>query len=278
MKRSKLQLLSLSLIVMLLFSCARQEMKPAEKTVVGIFTPYFYFPETLNGHVQMFREVNYWAQKENGGIIAGKRISLADRDSLIQWTNDIEVHFDENGNVKQSVFLDENDHSFGHWSVESTNGKVSKASWISKDTVRNYVLISHPSETELKMERFHGQTDTLINYAVVTLNQLGQKTAMQWYNSREQPRGYVRFNYNMAGQLDNYTASNSDTLQVQMNFVTNDHGFFQSQEVYSARDNTTEVYVYEYTYDDKGNWISYTGYKDGIAQVVCNRTYTYYSE
>ncbi|MGQ7867815.1 hypothetical protein [Sunxiuqinia sp. sy24] len=276
MKKNKRQLINLGLLFGLLFSCAAQEMKPAEKTVLSIFTPYFYFPETLNGNIQTLKEVNYWAKKEDGGITAGERISMADRDSLIQWTNDMEVSFDESGNVTQTIFLDENDNSFGHWSVESSEGKISKASWIRQDTTRNYVQVSYPQENEKIMERFHAQTDTLINYAVITLNDQGLKTSIQWYNAMEEPRGYIRFNYNLAGKLDNYTITNSDTLQVQMNFVTNDHGFFQSQEVYSARDSTTEVYVYEYTYDDKGNWTSYTGYKDGNPQVVCKRSYTYY--
>lgn len=266
------------LLALILASCGTKETVPVKNTVVGIFTPYFYFPETLQGSVQKLKEVNYWAVIKGDSIEAGDRISVTDRDSLIDWTNDLEVFFDESGLVTKTNLLDEKNTVFGHWEVESADGKISEASWIKNDTTQNYVKLSYSAAEKLKMERFQAKSDSLINYADVTLNEQGQKTSMQWYNSAHKPGGLVKFQYDTTGVLESYSVTMNDTLQVRMSFVTNDEGFFKSQEVYSVRDSITETYVYDYTYDEQGNWVSYVAYKDGEPEVVCKRTYSYFSD
>ena len=280
-KKSTLPLLPVFVLTLvgafLISACSSPEQKPTAKTVVGIFTPYFFFPEALHGKVKTMKEVNYWANDDNGTITAGDRISVAARDSF-QWTNDLEVHFDENGTIEKTVFLNEDDLPFGHWDALIVDGKLTGANWVVHDTTKSYVQISYSENGMSETRRFNSEPDTLLNRAEIKTNAKGQKESLQFYNSANKPGALFKFNYNMDGSLENYTVSRNDTIRGGMNFQYNDEGFTQSQEVYSYADSNRESYVYNYTYDDMGNWTSYTSYKDGKPVVVCKRNYTYYPE
>ncbi|MGQ8338957.1 hypothetical protein ACUNWD_20530 [Sunxiuqinia sp. A32] len=266
------------LVLALLFSCTAQEPKPEPKTVVGMFTPYYYFPEILNGKVKNLKEVNYWAKDDNGTITAGMRITVADRDSLINWTDDIDVSFDENGNVVTSLHLDENDQPFGQLTVTLENGKPTGASWMVKDTIRNYSKFTYDGEMISRFDRYNAQTDSLLASADVTYNDMGMKETLQWYNADGEKTFLVNFNYDMDGLAESYTASRNDTVRIKMSFVSNEEGFFKEQTVEDMTSNEIDSYTYDYTYDDMGNWISYIAYEDGKPTVVAKRTYTYYTE
>lgn len=254
----------------------KKEAPPA-KTVLGVFTPYGFFPETLNGKVKTVKEVNYWANDSAGSITTGDRITIADRDTF-NWTNDILVSFDQQGNIEKCVFLNENDEPFGEWDVKMENGKMVKASWVANDTTKNYVDITHPSDNTMEMKRFDGQTDTLRNWSKIEMDQDGHVLSVQFFSAENTPQNQFNFKYDPDGMLENYSVTRDDTVRGGMNFQYNDEGFTQSQEVYSTASDERETYVYNYTYDDQGNWISYTGYKDGEPVVIAKRTYNYYPE
>lgn len=266
-------------VLMIIPACTTTPKKeaPPAKTVLGIFTPYAFFPESLNGKVKTLKEVNYWANDSTGTIAAGDRITIADRDTF-NWTNDIEVSFDNMGNIEKCVFLNEKDEPFGEWDVKMEGGKITKASWVAKDTIRNYIDISYPEENTMEMKRYNATTDSLRSSTKIQSDPDGKLLSVQFFNEMDEPLNQFKFIYGPDGALANYTVTRDDTVRGGMNFHQNEEGFTQSQEVYSTSNDDRESYVYNYTYDDKGNWISYIGYKDGKPIVVCKRTYTYYTE
>lgn len=281
----KINFLSLSVIFSVVLSgllmvpactTTKKEAPPA-KTVIGIFTPYAFFPESLNGKVKTLKEVNYWANDSTGTIAAGDRITIADRDSF-NWTNDIEVSFDNMGDIEKCVFLNENDEPFGEWDVKMEDGKITKASWVAKDTLKNYIDLSYPAENTMEMKRYDAATDSLRFWSKAMMTPDGKLLSLQFYDAKDKPLNLFKFSYDPNGVLSNYSVTRDDTVRGGMNFQQNEEGFTQSQEVYSTSNDEKESYVYNYTYDDMGNWTSYTGYKDGKPIVVCKRTYTYYTE
>lgn len=263
---------------LLMPSCSNPKKEaPPVTTTLGVFTPYSFFPETLNGKVKTVKEVNYWANDNSGTITAGDRISIAARDTF-NWTNDILVSFDPEGNIEKCVFLDENDKPFGEWDVEMQDGKMAKAKWLANDTTKNYIDIAHPDENTIEMKRYNAETDTLRNSSTIKLDTDGKLMSVQFFNYKDEPLNEFKFSYGPDGKLDNYAISRDDTVRGGMNFHFNEEGFAQSQEVYNTSNDKKESYIYNYTYDDQGNWTGYTGYKDGKPIVICKRTYTYYEE
>ncbi|NLD51187.1 MAG: hypothetical protein GX660_28970 [Clostridiaceae bacterium] len=61
-----------------------------------------------------------------------------------------------------------------------------------------------------------------------------------------------------------------------MNFTDNDKGFVETQETYNKLSETSALYLYEYEYDNAGNWIKNVAILNGKPFIVAIREYTYY--
>ncbi len=275
--RTTITLFSLILLLGLSVTmCKPKAEKPEAKTTVGMFTPYAYFPETLHGMVNTLTETNYWAVDENGTIKAGDRISIAARDTF-KWTNDFKISFMENGMLDKCDFLDENDLVTGYWEAESYGNQYAIGKWYKEDTLRTVSYLSYADSLLAGIEN-RSAGDTLLYKATIENNSLGKPASLQWSDYAGKEGARFDFAYNPDGSLEHYTLSRDDTIRWSMNFIYNDKGFTQSQEVYDPLNDTRNIYTYDYTYDEKGNWISYVGYEDGVPRVFCQRVYTYYPE
>lgn len=268
----KICLLFLSILI--LFGC--QSEKPNETTVLGILTPYFFFPETLKGKVKEVKELNYWAVEKDGDVVAGEQITMADRDSLLNWTNDFVIQFDKSGFIEQIKFLDEKNESFGQWEAINEEGEMKSANWITKDTIRNYLNLVYKDGVLIKGERYRAKVDTLMSKFESEFNEDGNFSTLQFYNFKNEPTVKYDYSYDPEGFISKYSFSRNDTIRGGMNFTHNENGFTESQEVYNKLTGTSETWKYKYEYDELGNWINYVASKNNKPEVVCTRSYVYY--
>lgn len=256
--------------------CCTPPQKPVEKTTIGFFTPYNFMPETVNNKVKELKELNFWAVEKDGAIEAGALITLSDRDSLINWTNDFSVHFDESGLPDNIIYLDENSNSIGRWEVINENNTLKSAKFIEKDTVNTTIQNTVESDGSFYIKRYAAETDSLKGESKIEFNADKKYSKIQMLNSKGEPTFKYEYTYDEKGNLSNYNWSREDTIRGGMNFTYNDKGFTESQEVFNKITGKSSIYTYKYEYDDVGNWVKQIAYKEGEPKVVCKREYIYY--
>lgn len=266
------KLISFFCTVLLIWGCNNQ--KPVEKTIIGMFTPYTYFPETINKKVKEVKETNYFPVVKEGKIEAGTPLTAADRDS-IGWTGDFIVQFGESGLAEKVSDLNENGEKTADWIIENNSVYYTNAKRMVNDEVTFLDKIKKLDDNVYQFEVFNPQTDTLINKVEVKLGDDNMYEYVQWYNLKGEPTTKYTYTYDPAGQMTGFTYSRNDTIRGGMNFTQNDNGFCKTQETYNKTRGTSELYSYEYEYDDAGNWIKNVAYKNDKPVVVSLREYTY---
>ena len=266
--------LLLILCVTLLF-CSCSNQKPTEKTVIGMFTPYTYFPETVNKKVKAVKETNYLPSEKAGKIETGEHLTAAMRDS-INWTGDFMVQFDKSGLAEKVSNLDESGKVTGVWDIMSDSVFYTNAKRSVNDSLTVLEKIKKEKDGSYLFEIFNPIADTLWSKAVIKFADNTRYEYIQWHNYKGEPTNKFLYTYDPNGNLISYTVSRKDTVRGGMNFTCNEHGFIKTQETYNKIRETSDMYNYEYEYDDAGNWVKNVAYKNEKPVVVTLREYTYY--
>lgn len=260
-------------VSLLNWGCTSQ--KPVEKTVIGLFTPYSYFPETINKKVKEIKETNYLPVEKEGKIEAGNQLSATERDS-INWTNDFTVSFNELGLAEKVTDLNEKGEITGTWEIQTQLGYYISAKRVVKDSVIIMNKITHQNDQNCRIEVFDPLMDTLRSKLEIEFNADKKYVSLQWFNNKGIPTFTYNYSYDPEGNLSGYTVLRNDSIRGGMNFKYNEKGFVQTQETYSKIRGTSELFNYEYEYDDAGNWIKCVAYTNNKAYVVGLREYTYF--
>lgn len=271
------KIIALLFIALLFMQCSEKKAanNPVEKTVIGLFTPYELMPEVLHKKVKEIKEMNFLPAERDGKIEAGARLTVAARDTL-SWTRDFTVQFDESGLAENVYHINENDESYESWVIKNEAGYPAKTSFFIKDSIVGKQEIAKINEMSYQWNFFNPQTDTLKNSAVLELNENRNHKSLQFYNLKGEPTSKYEWMYNSSGQLTGFTVSRNDTIRTGMNFTYNPKGFWDTQESYNKITGESELYRYEYEYDDAGNWVKNVSYFDGKPYIVAIREYTYY--
>lgn len=260
-------------VTLLNWGCSNQ--KPVEKTVIGLFTPYSYFPETINKKVREVKETNYLPVEKNGKIEAGNPLTAADKDS-INWTNDFIVRFNELGLAEKVTDLNEKGEATGTWDIKTELGYYISAKRVVKDSVIVMNKITHQNGQNYRIEVLDPVLDTLRNKLEIEFNADKKYGSLQWFNYKGIPTFKYNYSYDPEGNLSGYEVSRNDSIRGGMNFTHNEKGFVKTQETFSKIRGTSELFSYEYEYDEAGNWIKCIAYTNNKPYVVGLREYTYY--
>lgn len=263
------------IICVLLCCLACSNEKAKEKTIVGNYTPYFTFPEVLNGNVMEITETSYLPLVKEGQIEVGEPLTIAARDS-ISWTNDFKVTFNPQGFAKESFTMGDNGEILYSWEINSDENYYTSAKRIVKDKVVHKETITKTDDGIFKIETFDPETDTLRSSLLITLNADKLFDNFRIRNFQGEPTYTYNYKYDGTGQLTGYTVSRADTLRGGMNFTHNPEGFMDKQEIFNANNETQSTTVYKYEYDTAGNWIKCVAYKDQEPIMVSLREYKYY--
>jgi hypothetical protein len=268
-------LIPMLFVVMILATGCPQPEPEVRQTEIGLFTPYMFMPEIVFGNIKEIVEINYMGVEEDGKWIKGERLTVAARDT-IAWTNDFRLTYDETGNLTESVLLDENDQVIDKTLLTVEEGKIVKAEYITKDTVRNYMLLTYNEASQLvKVDQFRMPADTLAWSTNMLVDDQGHFLEWQSNNYKGDPGNKYIFTVNLEGRRTGYTQYNKEGEKVhEEQFTYNEMGFLQKQVMISKEGEQT-VSEYEYEYDAQNNWIKVLGNSDTY-MIITERSITYY--
>jgi len=260
----------------LIVSCSpKKTEKVATHTTLGLFTPYRFFPETLNGQVKEVKEVNYWAVEKDGVIDAGEKITPEEYDS-IQWTHNFIAQFAPSGNLTHTIFPDEKEGIIYTWNIVFEGDTAVGAEFMKADTLTTSVKMAPIEGGGLHMMTYNEPADTLAYQLKISYTADHQFNSLQWSNFKSEPTYFSQYSYDDAKKLTGFTGERDDTLRSEMKFTYNEQGFAATQEVINYIKGKNTFNNYEYTYDDQGNWIKCIAYEDSKPHIVVKRDYVYY--
>ena len=264
-------------VVMILATGCPQPEPEVHQVEIGLFTPYWSFPETLNGKVKEVIEKNYFGIEQEGKIVKGDRLTVKARDT-INWTNDFKLVYDENGNLVESVMLDENDNVIQKNIQTLEEGRIVKSESERNDTLRSYALLTYNEAGQLvKLEQFRLPADTLMWSVKLLSDDQGNFTEWHWMDWKGADNGKNLFTVSQEGQRTGFKFYNREgELWQEEKFTFNEMGFLVKQEIITDEgEESTTTYEYEYEYDEMDNWIKVVSSTDDQL-IVAERTISYF--
>jgi hypothetical protein len=270
-----LRLLAFSLIILAVGCNRKPEPASVFTTTLGMNTPYYVAPETLNGKVKEVVEKVYLASDQDGKIVKGERLSKEARDS-VNWTPEYIARFDADGNLLKCAEINNLDEVLNVTTQEIVQGKPVSSSYIENDTVRLKALFTYDeSENTMKVERIRMPVDTLINIIHVRYDEAGNYSLWKFFNVADEMVFRYEFTVAEDGSSYSYSAFNRDGVKSgTRTYTKNDHGFAARDHIINRAGEET-IYDMEYTYDDMGNWISRVVTSEE-GSIIEERTITYY--
>jgi len=265
------------LIMLIVCSCAQQ--KPVDKTVLGIGTDYIYSPETLTGKIKELKETNYWAVEKDGKITKGNPISWKDLDS-VGFSKNLVACFDDNGALTRYDLVDEDNLIRNSFVGTIENGKIIRWDFKSKDSTTQYVIPEYDSHGYfIGGKMYNPIADTLVMSFIITNNEKGNYTKLEYFNFKNLKESYQVFSLNGLGKvLETKFFNKYDTLRQTFINTYNDKGFLATQTVNIERPKSTVNWeVQDLLFDNHGNWLQcYSNANKGEFKLFTERIYVYY--
>ncbi|MFZ5940402.1 MAG: hypothetical protein ACOYXB_07490 [Bacteroidota bacterium] len=244
-------------------------------TEMGIFTPYTFNPEKLNGRVRVLTERYYLALPDGNNFSKGPRITLSMRDS-ISWSNDYVVYFDKNGLITSTSFIDENDKPFSTWNMEISNSRITEATWTDHGVPDTHIRLRYTENGVLNtLEQYRAGSDSLNFRIAFTLDSRDIVTRWDFIrNDGDTIKSYL-FRLDGDGRRTGYQELNRrGRVVIDTKYTYNDRGSTTEQLTFDGA-GIPHVFTYTYTYDQRGNWIRAVAESDKQT-VIAEREILYY--
>jgi len=266
-------------IMAIIFAWGCAEKKPVEKTTLGMGTDYMYFPEELNGKIKELKETNYWAAEQDGKITRGNPATWKDLDSVGS-TKSFVAYFDVTGLLTKYDLTDEDKVIRNSTVGLIENGKLTRWDFKLKDSTYNYMIPEYDSQGYITGgKNYRPLVDTLISKVVVTNDEKGNYTKIEYFNFKDQKGNYQVFTYNDIGKvIETKFFTKDDTLRQTFMNTYNEMGFLVTQKVLIEKPSTVISWdVQDLEFDDHGNpSLIFSNIDGGKFKLVTERTYLYY--
>jgi len=265
------------LLIILVWGCTQK--KPVEKTILGMGTDYMYFPEVLNGKIKELREINYWAAEKDGKITKGNPATWKDLDSAGS-TRNLVAYFDNTGSLTKYDLLDENNVIRNSTIGTIENGKYVRWEFKLKDSTYQYMIPEYDSQGYFGGGKVYRPiVDTLISRFIITNDEKGNYTRIEYFNFKNQKGSYQVFALNELGKvIETKFFTRDDTLRQTFVNTYSDKGLLTTQKVYIEKPKSTISWdVQDLEFDDHGNvLLIFSNIDEGKFKLVAERTYVYY--
>ncbi len=257
-------------------SCKTPPPAPVPQTTLGMYTPYFLFPEQLNGKLKSVKEINYWALQTDSGVFKGPIITKNERDSL-KWSNDFVASYSESGVITNTDYSNGSEH-VSHWETEILDNKITKASFYKNDTLRRYDIFTFDESGFIDSEELFITADSSKRTLKYLNDSLGNWNKIKYYDNDNNLKRVYTFERDMLNRISmEYTYDQNDSLISTMQQTYNDHGFYNmSQSKNSLNEVNNQVKVEYTSYDEMKNWTNANIYLNDTLKVICDRIYEYY--
>ena len=265
-------------IAMLIIAACSQK-KPAEKTILGLGTEYFLFPESLNGRVKEMRETSYWAVEKDGKLTKGNHITWKEFDS-IQSTKNLAAYFDNTGALTRYEILDDDNSARNSRIGTFENGKCTRWDYKLRDSTTYYMTpLYNESGDFIGLTGYRPVVDTLVVTHKYKLDENGRVTEFEYFDYKSEKTGHHECLLSDDGKvLDIKYFDRNDSVQFTMMNIYNDQGFFVKQEVGTPnQDQKTVWLVKDFVLDDHGNWVQGSvDINHGLFKLITERSFVYY--
>jgi hypothetical protein len=271
------KLLVLALVIVLITGCTTPPPE-THQVEISFFTPYWRFPETLNGKVKTMTEKTYMAVEKEGVFEKDIPVTVKARDS-IGCTSDFMVTFDEEGNLLQSDNIDENDRKFEQWKITSEAGRWKQCDYFEEDTLKILSRFTYDDQGKLiKIENFRVPEDTMTFRGVMGYDENGYLTELQFQNFQDENTGKYIFAVNADGKRTGYKYFNKEGAQTfEEQFTYDDNGDMIKQLMINKQGELLETNYELDRYDAMNNWTSCLWKSDDV-MLITERIYTYHEE
>jgi hypothetical protein len=271
------KLFVLALVIILVTGCTTPPPE-THQVEIGFFTPYWRFPETLKGKVKTMTEKTFLAVEKDGMFVKNIPVTVEARDT-IGCTSDFMVAFDQDGNMLESVNIDENGEVIEQWELTVDAGRAEECEYIEKDTLKVLSRLTYDDQGVLvKIENFRMPVDTLMGRGMMGYDENGFLTELQFRNSKDENTGKYIFAVNADGKRTGYKFYNKEGEQTfEEQFTYDDNGDLIKQVMINKKGESSETEYKIEEYDKLNNWTSCLWKYTGVV-LITERIYTYYEE
>ena len=264
------------LAVLFLNNLFTQEAPP-EYSMLGFYSPYQNFsPERLIGKVEKVIQKGYWAIPDGDAFRKGNPITLKERKSRYY---DWEVIFDESGDVKSYIYIDENNKILKKVELFKENNMLTLATY--NDSYGVYDKLRCNSEGDIiELLQFSTGVDTLMWRNTFKFSLKRDTLTQQLYDYKGILRAKVISLVDKDGQFSSKSYFDGNGIYFRGHeFKFNEkRNFIKGSSYNKDKKLTVDVYFSHFEYDQKGNWIKAIMlplYVNEGDTVIWERTYTY---
>ncbi len=253
-------------------------IKPPEYSMLGFYSPYQnYSPERLIGKVEKVIQKGYWAIPDGDAFRKGNPITLKERKSLYY---DWEVIFDESGDVKTYIYIDENNKVLRKTELFKENNILTLATY--NDSYSVYDKLRCNSEGDIiELSQFSTGVDTLMWRNTFKFSLKRDTLTQQVYDYKGILRTKIIAVVDKDGQFSSksYYDGNGIYLRGHEFKFNEKRNFIEGSSYNKNKKISVDVKFSHFEYDQKGNWIKAIMVplfvnEDDI--VILERTYTYF--
>ena len=265
------------MIIAFIITGFKSDNKPVV-TILGDGTPYYIFPEKMLGKVKTVIEKSYWAIPDGNSFKKGIPISSKDRERLGGWPDDIEVNFNNAGELVSCNNMDVHGKTIRIYKVfKEKDGSVRGENFI-HDTLDYYDIYKlNKQGNRIGFVRYRPIADTMIGTFDIKPNPSGDIFEYHSVNSKGESLYKLLVLFDKSGQFMRSEGYNKEgVFQFSNEVKYNDKGKLSEITGY---DKDKKVFIrstYTHEYDLKGNSIKIIGKIDNNLVLVTLRAYTYF--
>lgn len=249
--------------------------KEAEKsTTVGMFTPFFHMPPTLNGQLKEVLLTVRLAEDTEGVVTPGRIMTKIEVDSL-GLINPTKILFNEDGNVLMYESLDDMGVAFNTYKLNYEDGLMISATIYNGDMIlREDIVESYELGYPDKISTKNMETGREFNYDL-DFNEIGQYIKLVYMDSIGTIISIRDFTWDETNHIIRYSFTNSEGVVLRYSKHTYDtDGYSYKRELFNESDSLiwkSENRAVEW--DDMGNPTGFAFSMNG--ELTCYDQYTY---
>jgi hypothetical protein len=272
----KLFIAFVAMATLLAFACTQ---KPKEFVYLGQL--YYSWnmgqQEKICGKVKELKQTHYWAEESDGKIIKGKGITTEDRKTTVVG-NDFTQTFNEAGAALSFRSADENGKAITDIRATAEGKFIRKAEYFTADTLTGIGIHNYEGDILVRVDGYMPGNDTIQLNIKYESDATGHYKKIQYYNKKNEPRGYTIFERNENGQVVKFQSYNADgSMNNQTEYTYNEKGdrISQHEQIFGTNARVTD-YTFQHEFDKMGNCTAIIFLKEGKPFIYRAREITYY--
>lgn len=272
----KLFIAFVAMATLLAFACTQ---KPKEFVYLGQL--YYSWnmgqQEKIYGKVKELKQTHYWAEESDGKIIKGKGITTEDRKTTVVG-NDFTQTFNEAGAALSFRSADENGKAITDIRATAEGKFIRKAEYFTADTLTGIGIHNYEGDILVRVDGYMPGNDTIQLNIKYESDATGHYKKIQYYNKKNEPRGYTIFERNENGQVVKFQSYNADgSMNNQTEYTYNEKGdrISQHEQIFGTNARVTD-YTFQHEFDKMGNCTAIIFLKEGKPFIYRAREITYY--